>query len=351
MTPVAWALLYPCTMRSTGTLALLASIGCTLAGSEPRAHDAQLRSSRVESTLNFGVCPTYLCGMNAGISGAISFHLDGFESLDGLTIVEALDPEGAEIELNLDQNQLWAVEANGEELWGEELIEVEIIVENLDTGARTSLYIENYIPEDLESARGVLYPSYEFSFRPHEESDPDLRQPLCGATPWNEGGEGLSDEAESALVIQGEAFDWWGEPADDLDEHLDDAPGWFTIGCESGAYAKKILMGFDINNPEEERPTQAENETLLRMLTARYCRGDIHTIGGVELYWQNEHGDFELPEDEELEIEAVWGTDGALCLNTPRWAPLAEVEADCGPIPSCEGFDLDDHYLVSYLAD
>ena len=66
----------------------------------------------------------------------------------------------------------------------------------------------------------------------------------------------------------------------------------------------------------------------------------------MDLYWQNELGEFPLPAG--LEIEAIWSESGAVCLNTPRYAERADIEAEWGVIPSCAGIDPRAYHLVSY---
>jgi hypothetical protein len=52
-----------------------------------------------------------------------------------------------------------------------------------------------------------------------------------------------------------------------------------------------------------------------------------------------------LPPFKENVLEAKWGPEGALCLNTPRYANLEEVLALCPDLPACEDTDLGDGVL------
>ncbi|MCA9701130.1 MAG: hypothetical protein KC431_26645, partial [Myxococcales bacterium] len=144
--------------------------------------------------------------------------------------------------------------------------------------------------------------------------------------------------------IQGESYDWQGHVIPDVADPFD----WATLGCLGGAYAKKVLMGYDPHHPGADATTTAENETMMRMLTARYCDGENHTEPGTPLFWQNDRGWYSLPDDQSIELEALWTADGVACLDTPRLVSREEVEADCGPIPTCEGFDPAAYHLVSY---
>jgi uncharacterized protein YceK len=82
------------------------------------------------------------------------------------------------------------------------------------------------------------------------------------------------------------------------------------------------------------------------MITADYCgNGHSYTKAGTDVRWQNKHGwctqDSTCPyyfprQDESVKREAIWGPDGALCLDTPRFVERDEV--DCmrdKDIPYC----------------
>lgn len=107
-----------------------------------------------------------------------------------------------------------------------------------------------------------------------------------------------------------------------------------TIACVGEAAAKMKLMGY---GPQGSRGASVEErQATLRMITADYCGdGTSFTVGGTHVAWRNDD-DTVLPPFEEAVLEAKWGPGGALCLDTPRHADLADVLSHC-PLPACDG--------------
>lgn len=327
-------------------LALVSLSACD-ASTETEASPS-FRSSTRGSAINFEACPPNLCGVNAGVAGALSFNVEGDDSLDGLILLEVRDEQGQLLDLHIGDNELYATTTGGELLVGAEMIGTELVFQHMDDLTLTSIFIAEYSLDDVESIRtpGKFFPTYEFTFKNHgEEGEP---MSLCGSTPWNDEMEGIDPDTHAALVVGNEAFDWWGNSVGGFDGEPEYASQWLTIGCSGGAFAKKVLLGYDMSQPVEQRPTHVQNQTMMNLLTARYCAGDNHTVTGVDLYWQNELNEFPLPAG--MSIEAIWNEHGAVCLNTPRFAERAEIEAECGVIPTCAGVDPTAYHLVSYNA-
>ncbi|EDM79485.1 hypothetical protein PPSIR1_35202 [Plesiocystis pacifica SIR-1] len=340
-------------MRTPATIATLALSLLTFAacdsGTETETEDS-LRSVYVyNKTLNFGQCPTHLCGTNASIGGSISVNIDGKASNADERLVEVIGPDDAEIDLELAGNLLWAIDAQGDTLLGHDLVGTEMVFENDFSQERTSVYLTEYWPEGVESklVPGMFYPTYEFEFRKHDEPE-EVRHDLCTSNTWTEDADPSELPSNDAIIIQAEAYDWFGFPVENIDAD-GEAESWGTIGCAGGAFAKKVLMGYDVNNPAPQDVTRADNDAMMHMLTARYCGEDTHTEMGTPMYWQNQKNWFQPPED--LEIEAIWGEDGALCLNVPRHAEREEIIALCGEIPTCDDFEPSEHALVSFHAE
>jgi hypothetical protein len=123
-------------------------------------------------------------------------------------------------------------------------------------------------------------------------------------------------------------------------------PNWFTIACEGSALYKMRFAGYD---PEVSTgalsSTPQERQATLKMITADYC-GDAEssfTEVGTPVRWQDRYGWCSsvpgicpyFPVDTEIESrEAIWGPEGALCLDNPRLGK----DVDCGStkeIPLC----------------
>jgi hypothetical protein len=86
-----------------------------------------------------------------------------------------------------------------------------------------------------------------------------------------------------------------------------------------------------------------QRQSMLKMLTADYCgTGQSFTVNGHPLRYMDRAGIYtanpvdvsDLPN-----LEAIWGPQGAVCINKPRMVPLLDVETACGrlnnPFPSC----------------
>lgn len=107
-----------------------------------------------------------------------------------------------------------------------------------------------------------------------------------------------------------------------------------TIACVGEAAAKMKLMGY---GPRAPRGAATDlRQATLRMITADYCGdGTSFTVSGTHVAWRNAGGTV-LPPFEERTLEAKWGPQGALCLDTPRHVDRDEVLSHCS-IPACDG--------------
>ncbi len=90
--------------------------------------------------------------------------------------------------------------------------------------------------------------------------------------------------------------------------------GKFTWACRGAALAKAVEWGYQ---PWVSAAMADAHEAAMRMIRADYCGdGVTHTSNGnpidVSDKWSIQVADTSWP------IEAKWGPDGAVCLNTPR---------------------------------
>ncbi|MEZ4453181.1 MAG: ADYC domain-containing protein [Nannocystaceae bacterium] len=136
---------------------------------------------------------------------------------------------------------------------------------------------------------------------------------------------------------------WFTLIADELydpDTHqITQADDVFTIACVGEAAAKLKLLDYHPRGSHESTPE--ERAATLRMITADYCGdGTSFTVQGVHVGWRDAADTVEPPYGEDL-LEAKWGPEGALCLNTPREVELDAVLDHC-EIPSCgDSLDFD----------
>lgn len=298
------------------------------------------------TVIGFGYCPPNLCGVNSDLAGSISFDSKGGIANAGMRLIASYTPDGEEINMRVIRADLELDPAEGETLVGEALVGSRFEFEDVETGELTYVYLDGYDANSLVSYNkpSITYSSYYFTYR-HEDESEDMRRPLCGDFPWGEQNVDVGTiDPLNALMVQSEAYDWRGRPVEGEIDNFQ----WVTLGCMGGAYAKKVLMGYDPHHPAPEDTSLDENVTMLRMLTGRYCpEGDFNTVPGTPVYWQNDRGWQTNDPSVQTELEAIWGPEGAICLNTPRAVERSVIEGECS-IPSCDGLDPSEYHLSSY---
>ncbi len=105
-----------------------------------------------------------------------------------------------------------------------------------------------------------------------------------------------------------------------------------TWACRGAALAKAIEWGY---RPWVSAAMEDAHEAAVRMIRADYCgNGNTHTTNGnaidVSDKWNIQVPDTTWP------IEAKWGPDGAVCLNTPRKLQWPRSSIECAAsLPYC----------------
>lgn len=105
-----------------------------------------------------------------------------------------------------------------------------------------------------------------------------------------------------------------------------------TWACRGAAIAKGIEWGYV---PWTSAAMEDAHEAAVRMIRADYCgNGNTHTTNGnaidVSDKWNIQTPDTTWP------IEAKWGPDGAVCLNTPRKLQWDRGTVECAAsLPYC----------------
>jgi hypothetical protein len=166
---------------------------------------------------------------------------------------------------------------------------------------------------------------------------PEFKEHLCTGRYQQE--DKLWTDYRAALVFEGDSFD----PRTKTDV-APSGPGWFNLACSGTAAAKMHLLrhteagSFNSTRPGAARQTTRDQRTtMLKAITADYC-GNGHyppwTADGTPLIWMDSRGWYPDGRPEvlkkiasgELDIEAIWGPNGALCLNVPRRNPAATAK-------------------------
>ncbi|MBZ5709734.1 ADYC domain-containing protein [Nannocystis pusilla] len=284
-------------------------------------------------------CPTWQCGFNAAeVNGRAirELNLDGLANDDGLRIVGFVAPAGllGGYELDVDGDEWVARSPQGKLLRGPQLIGATLLVDGPGLLAPpVPLTIAGYQEIDSWAAGAARVPTYALLY-------PDLDALLGVRNVCT--GDLLDVFATAATVLAGETYDLDAKTVE---------PGrdrWFTIACAGSAAAKLRLMNYGphADFDGEGHPASAEQrQATLKMLTADYCGdGDGYTHNHVALQWQNSGGTVVSPGPWGVP-EAIWGPDGALCLDATR---LADADVACA-LPACEDLSLADGEWATYV--
>jgi hypothetical protein len=122
--------------------------------------------------------------------------------------------------------------------------------------------------------------------------------------------------------------------------------GWFNLACAGTAPFKMHMLrhtkaGSVTPDGTPRSTTLPQRTAMLKAITADYCGdGRGWTGDGTKLWWADAQGWFQYPSadittaPDSKGIEAIWGPNGALCLNEPRRLP--EPPAPLTTWPSCD---------------
>jgi len=147
----------------------------------------------------------------------------------------------------------------------------------------------------------------------------------------------------SAIVFEGDRYDADNKTVSEL---TDKEVGWFNLACAGTAPYKMHMLrhtkaGSITPDGTDRTTTIPQRTAMLKAITADYCGdGRGWTGDGTKLYWTDARGWFQYPsanivaEPDSKGIEAIWGPNGALCLNTPRRLP--EPPAPLSTYPRCD---------------
>lgn len=281
-----------------------------------------------------GGCSGWDCGYNAAEVNGRSLselNLDGATTSSGVRYMGLLSPLGLSgWTLSVDGGELVATK-NGEERRGAQLVGFKLLVRMPVLGLlplTIPVTIAEYQDVDAWTATPTTMAAYKLVYA-------DLEDPLNLINVCH---DDLLDPALSVVtVLYGERYDEASKSV------IPDQAGWLNFACAGSALAKLKMMNY---GPQADfdgagaSATPAQRQATLKMITADYCgTGQSFTANGTPLIWENASGTV-LPSPlwTPGETEAVWGEDGALCLDTPR---LGEAALPC-TLPSCDTFSVED---------
>lgn len=155
-----------------------------------------------------------------------------------------------------------------------------------------------------------------------------------------------------AIIFEGDRYDPVHKTV------RDSQPGdpVFNVACAATTPAKLHLRrhtnagAWNIEGVRAYPTTVDQRQTLLKLLTADYCGdGTSYTIQGQPLFYNDTTGWW--PTETGTAPEAIWKANGAICLDTPRYADRSTVT--CG-LPWCSDVQVSSWssygYAISELA-
>ncbi|MDC0720499.1 ADYC domain-containing protein [Nannocystis bainbridge] len=298
-------------------LALLAlTVACT---EIPGEDDLQFRTTNDTTPLN---------SPDINHAPVPEVALDGQENFAGVTLVglRHLETSSQIFQLDTIDDALVARDGSSIIASGSDLLGWELVMER--DGHELIATISGY-SDDIEALADDGEPLTAYALSYH-----GLKDGVWGQ--WNECPEfAASPDSPVLTLIRGQTYDREDRRVDLID------PDWVTFACLGEAAFKAKSLGYSQSRifPGTSAPaTRAQQDATLKMITADYCgTGHSFTEQGVAIDWQNRAASV-TPAATPGDLEAVWGPDGALCLEEPRLRPRQDVEAEC-TIPSCAGFD------------
>ncbi len=268
---------------------------CTLTGNSPIVNGAGL------SDINLDV-------VNTNGTNTTGIKLRHGSTQDGMTFQLAVDASSERF-VGVDVNNPGLTVVSGAGFIGSK-----IVLEMPNNGQTVLLQITDYdanIPSWATNGKTAT------AYRAHYVGNQNTLQPLCPtANPDN----------QWFTLIRGETY---GQ-----DNSIVARPDSVTLACVGEAAAKMKFLDYGPNG--KRKASETERSATLRMITADYCgTGNNFTTSGMQVAWRNNDSSV-LPPFKESALEAMWGPDGALCLDQPRHATLEQVFEHC-ELPACEG--------------
>jgi hypothetical protein len=280
----------------------------------------------VSETQQLAKCPPYGCGTNSPeVMGRLFFEVNevGVANEQGLRLVGfGKEIGGVWIDLRADvQNaQLFGLDPST----GMPVIDGSQLVGSMFT-IQDDTNDDTYFVTVTAAAEMPMWTSapyqaqtwnYELEYT--STSTPQITENLCNAA-----GSPTYDEMNPfrAVLFDDDRIDTDGKRVDS------ETANWFTIGCAGSALAKLHLTSHTkAGSLLVGRTTTIDQRTsFLKMLVADYCgTGDAFTAVGVDLHYRDQPGIMNTALPTEA-VEALWGPQGAICVNEPRlhysWVP------------------------------
>lgn len=257
--------------------------------------------------------------------------------LNGIS-VNGVSVNGVSLNGRLNGVSLNGVSLNGSQLGGVDVADGTVADVQLEgtalvgtTASGTRIAGSDWVGATLEASVGSERIELEIAAVERDADDPSIEwvalevdgQPLCG-----EGGRGL--------FMAGV----WDDAGARHDAFEGDRDVRYTFACDTGVLAKCITWGY----APYAAGTDA-HQACTRLARADYCGDGIaHTADGTLIDVFDTLGVQRSDASVDLEFEAGWGPDGAVCASRPRYDEIGsdgdDIAATCWDrLPACETAD------------
>ena len=293
-------------------------------------------------------CPDWMCNAATVGDGLVFDELAFDRGLRRPNVaniwVSRVELGGRPVQLQVRGHEV-TVDDGGKQIVGADLKGLLLVLEH-GNGARYELRFEwllrtefwggptGYVPYHLIRVRKVRQGT-ELGRLVGREPDAAFKRSLCAGTPDPEEGKEVT---EMAVIFEGDRYDAYRKTVTEVPS----GGPWFNVACAGTAMIKTHLLrhtrsGSPITSSVGPATNPLQRQAMLKTLTADYCGDGVpHTVNGHPLLYADAGGLFpRSPLDLEgllkkgATLEAIWGPDGAVCLDNPRYAPLTSI--DCGP--------------------
>ena len=265
---------------------------------------------------------------------------------DGLILSRFMGPDGV--------GARFAVTASGElqvlnddgsiRFAGDDVVGSVFLVQQVATGLSASVHIkERRTDRAYWVGQAESIPSYSLTYTQGKWNE---SQSVCPTAI-----DGTSD----AFLFTGERY---SIETRDILASGEDAVGWLNLACSGSPTFDMIAYRHRPEAlPGDEFYTEADQrQALLRMFAADYHgNGMSFSQPGVEITWMDRNG--WMTPSSEGDVEAVWGPEGVVCLETPRLLGLLpdiwDIIGQHGSIPKCDArfknWQQQGYYFKSWL--
>src|SRR5215510_404452 len=300
------------------------------------------------STVVQAVCPPSACGVNDPGIDARGFHSvskSGQVNEAGYKLVR-FEKDGVQFKLDVTHGYLTGSRGPRVVLSGQTLVGAKLVLEDKD-GASRSIRIARV--GQMTFLIGDPDPIETYVFEYQTIGTGGWRN-LCAQrdlfTVVDPGLDAMGMQPDETILFEGDRIDLDSKTVA-VEPDLD----WFNIGCAGHVLSKLHLTRNTLASTSAVPGALSfpGRQATLKLLTADYCGdGTPFTVTGQRLVWRGGQMQYnEMP----ASIEAHWGAQGALCLDTPRMAVpttdegaimfpdiWAAIAAHCRP-PSCQEYD------------